>query len=54
MKINKYLSASLNTLLIWDDDIKFDMFDDAGIPTGERKSKVQFKEVLGIGLSATF
>ena len=54
MKINKYLSASLNTLLIWDDDIKFDMFDDAGIPTAERKSKVQFKEVFGIGLSATF
>jgi hypothetical protein len=54
MKINKYLSASINTLLIWDDDIKFDMFDSEGVPTGEKKSKVQFKEVFGIGLSATF
>jgi hypothetical protein len=51
MKINKYLSASLNTLLIWDDDIKF---NNEGLldPTGT--SKVQFKEVFGIGLSATF
>jgi hypothetical protein len=30
------------------------MFDSEGVPTGEKKSKVQFKEVFGIGLSATF
>jgi hypothetical protein len=53
MKINKYLSASLNTLLIWDDDIKFIEYDDFGVETGS-KSKVQFKEVFGIGLSASF
>jgi hypothetical protein len=51
MKINKYLSASINTLLIWDDDIKF---DDPETSIVEKKSKVQFKEVFGIGLSATF
>jgi hypothetical protein len=54
MKINKYFSASLNTILVWDDDIKFALLDSAGIPTGEKKSKVQFKEVFGIGLSYTF
>jgi hypothetical protein len=53
MKINKYLSASLNTLLIWDDDIKFTEYGDFGVETGS-KSKVQFKEVFGIGLSASF
>ncbi len=51
MKINKYLSASLNTLLIWDDDIKF---NDEGLLDPDGNSKVQFKEVFGIGLSATF
>jgi hypothetical protein len=51
MKINKYLSASLNTILIWDDDIKF---NNEGLPDPNGKSKVQFKEVFGIGLSATF
>lgn len=51
MKINKYLSASINTLLIWDDDIKF---VDPENPSAAKKSKVQFKEVFGIGLSASF
>lgn len=51
MKINKYLSASLNTLLIWDDDIKI---NSEGVPAPDGDSKVQFKEVFGIGLSATF
>lgn len=51
MKINKYLSASLNTLLIWDDDIKF---NNKGLLDPKGNSKVQFKEVFGIGLSATF
>ena len=54
MKINKYLSANLNTILLWDDDIKFNVLDSEGLPTGEKKSKVQFKEVFGIGLSANF
>lgn len=54
MKINKYLSASINTVLLWDDDIKFDILDSEDQPTGEKESKVQFKEVFGIGLSATF
>jgi hypothetical protein len=52
MKINKYLSANLNTLLIFDDDIKF---DDPETPTiTEKQTRVQFKEVFGIGLTASF
>ncbi|MBP5742327.1 MAG: DUF3078 domain-containing protein [Paludibacteraceae bacterium] len=54
-KINKYISANINTLLIYDDDIK--------MPTGTKDSegkditkgpKLQFKEVVGIGLSYKF
>jgi len=49
MKINDYLSANLNTHLIYDDDIKTS--DDEGNPSG---AKVQFKEVFGVGLTYKF
>jgi len=49
MKINDYLSANLNTQLIYDDDIKTS--DDDGNPEG---AKVQFKEVFGVGLTYKF
>jgi len=49
MKINDYLSANLNTQLIYDDDIKTS--DDEGNPEG---AKVQFKEVFGVGLTYKF
>lgn len=48
MTINKYLSASLNTTLAYDDNI--DITDKDG-KTGPR---TQFKEVLGIGLTYGF
>lgn len=53
MKINEYLSTNINTVLIYDDDIKItDGVDDDGNPiVGPR---VQFKEVLSIGLSIKF
>ncbi|MDH6324247.1 MULTISPECIES: DUF3078 domain-containing protein [unclassified Parabacteroides] len=49
MKINKYLSATLNTTLKYDDDVK--TFDDDGV---QRGAKIQFKEVLGVGLAYNF
>ncbi len=49
LKVNKYLSANINTHLIYDEDIKF-----PDPETGEEKSKVQFKEVFGVGLSVKF
>lgn len=51
--INKYLSASLITNLIYDHDIKFDELDDLGnvISSGPR---TQFKEVFGLGLTYSF
>ena len=49
MKINKYLSATLNTTLKYDNDVK--TFNDEGEKHG---AKVQFKEVLGIGVAYNF
>lgn len=49
MKINKYLSATLNTTLKYDNDVK--TFDDKGNKHG---AKVQFKEVLGVGVAYNF
>jgi hypothetical protein len=57
LKVNKFLSVNFNTQLIYDDNIQ--IFSDKngnGIPdTGEYiRSLVQFKEILGVGLSLKF
>ncbi len=49
MKINKFLSASVNTTLKYDDDVKNVRKD--GTFEGP---KVQFKEMLGVGLAYNF
>lgn len=49
MKINKFLSATLNTTLKYDNDVK--TFEDNG---EKRGAKVQFKEILGIGVAYNF
>jgi hypothetical protein len=48
MKVNKYISATLNTHLIYDDDI------DITTDTGKIGPRPQFKEILGIGFSYKF
>lgn len=45
MKVNEYLSASINTQVLYDADI---------IEDGATKAKIQFKELLGIGLTVSF
>lgn len=54
MKVNDYLSANLITNLIYDDDIKvpIDKNED-GVIEGSGP-RIQFKEVLGIGLNIKF
>jgi hypothetical protein len=57
MKINKFISANINTTLIYDDKIKvpYDRNGNGNIETGEVVgSKIQFKEILGVGLSYKF
>lgn len=49
MKINKYLSATLNTTLKYDNDVK--TYNDDGSQHG---AKVQFKEILGVGVAYNF
>lgn len=49
MKINRFLSATLNTTLKYDNDVK--TFNKEGERHG---AKVQFKEVLGIGVAYNF
>lgn len=45
MKINDYLSAQVDTRLLYDADI---------VEAGAEKAKIQFKELLGIGLNFKF
>ena len=49
MKINKYLNASISTTLKYDDDVKF--IDDNNVEKGPR---IQFKEIIGIGIGYSF
>jgi hypothetical protein len=49
MKINKFLSANINTTLKYDDDVKY-----IGIDNVAHGAKVQFKEVIGLGLAYNF
>lgn len=50
MKVNDWLSTSLTTQLLYDDDVKIADFDAAGIEIGS-KPKIQFKQIFGLGLS---
>ncbi|MBN1415696.1 MAG: DUF3078 domain-containing protein [Bacteroidales bacterium] len=53
MKITKYIAASLSTQLIYDDDIG--IIEDPDSDTPEQVfSKIQFKEILGIGFTVKF
>ncbi len=56
MKVNKYISATLFTNLLYDYDTKIgkDENKDDIIEESEIKDRVQFKEVLGIGFSYKF
>ena len=47
--INKYLNATLNTTLKYDNDVK--TINDEG---EKRGAKVQFKDILGIGVAYNF
>jgi hypothetical protein len=51
-KVNKLVSATLSTQLIYDDDIK--VLRNTGDQKGTYGPDVQFKQVLGIGLSYKF
>ncbi len=47
LKVNKWLSTTINTQLIYDDDVMIKTSDSEG-------PRTQFKEVIGVGLSYSF
>ncbi|WP_405399820.1 DUF3078 domain-containing protein [Maribacter sp. Asnod2-G09] len=51
MKVNKFISTSLGTQMIYDDDILFDIVkNDNGTIVNPGVPKIQFKQVLGVGI----
>jgi len=48
LKVNKWLSTTINTQLIYDDDVMIKQ------PSGSEGPRTQFKEVIGVGLSYNF
>ncbi|NLE32557.1 MAG: DUF3078 domain-containing protein, partial [Bacteroidales bacterium] len=53
LKVNKYISVNLTTHLIYDDDVRFDVLNDDGVTT-RKVAKLQFKEIVGAGVSFKF
>lgn len=54
MTVNKYLSVTISTNLIYDDDIKFGYDSNGDDVIDAYGPKVQFKELLGVGLTFAF
>lgn len=54
MKVNDYLSANLITNLIYDDDVKVPIDDNEDGTFESSGPRIQFKEILGIGLNIKF
>lgn len=52
MKVNKYITVSLNTQLIYDYDVRIDYNQSGSID--DDSPRVQFKEILGIGFMFKF
>jgi len=52
MKVNKYISATFSTQLIYDDDI--DITRNTGSKKGTFGPDLQFKQVLAVGMSYKF
>jgi len=54
MKVNKYISATISTQLLYDHDVDIAVdSNDDGIIDGAGP-RTQFKEVIGVGLSYKF
>jgi hypothetical protein len=54
MKVNKFISATLSTHLLYDDDVDIEIDNNDDGITDEKGPRTQFKEVLAIGFSYIF
>ncbi len=52
LKVNKFISATVNTLLIYDDDILVKVGGTDAVPI--KGKRAQFKEVIGVGFTYKF
>ena len=53
--VNKYINAKIGTHIIFDDDILFDAVKDSnGIVVDQGVQRIQFKQLLGIGVAYDF
>jgi hypothetical protein len=54
MKVNKFISATLSTHLVYDDDVDIAVDNNDDDVPDEYGPRVQFKEVLAVGFSVKF
>jgi len=55
LRVNKYILTTLGTQIIYDDDILFDAVkDDNGIVIDPGEPRIQFKQLLGVGVAYDF
>ncbi|WP_298474658.1 DUF3078 domain-containing protein [uncultured Maribacter sp.] len=55
LTVNKYIKANIGTHIIYDDDILFDEIKDSnGLVTDSGVPRIQFKQILGVGVSYDF
>jgi len=55
LRVNKYIATTIGTHLIYDDDILFDeQLDANGLVLDPGKPRIQFKQLLGVGISYDF
>ncbi|PKA98477.1 Protein of unknown function (DUF3078) [Flavobacteriaceae bacterium MAR_2009_75] len=55
LRVNKYILTSIGTHIIYDDDILFnEQKNAAGIVIDEGEPRIQFKQLLGVGVSYVF
>jgi hypothetical protein len=54
MKVNKYVTATLSTTLLYDDEVDIAIDDNNDGINEENGPRIQFKEVLAVGFSINF
>lgn len=55
LRVNEFIVTTIGTHLIYDDDILFDPIkNEAGIVVNDGVPKIQFKQLLGVGVSYNF
>jgi hypothetical protein len=54
MKVNKYITATINTQLLYDDDVMIAVDENGDGTPDSSGPRTQFKEVIGVGFSYKF